>query len=483
MQPGTTVNESNSARLVLALVAAWAVAVVLGTFSHALGAAIGAALAVSILTVGWRSIVAPWVTERDLLAEPASWGIAFLALSPFLPARIGPSIAGLSIDDTPLLVGTVLLAWSVMRDEGWPALRQPLALPLALFAVWNGVAVFLSDSVTVASLLRGVGRWGLFAVAFALLIVVAKRGRKWVMLMVGAMFVFGLLQAFFGLWSYAVDWILLDPNIARNIGMERFRWYQVLFDVVPGRITGTLGVSSNFYGALMLFPLLLSAAFLLKAKDWSERIAYGAVMAVTWFALVFSYTRASMAAAVIGFVFLIVLTRGYRLTGLAVLLVVAAVVFTPALDRFDEGNDRFNLAFNAFDVISDNPLGGLGPGQFSEELGEEGGRAIATPHNSYLLAAAETGLIGGGLLFLATVLPAAYVAIGAFRRRPVDLVLGALVAVMAAYGAQTLSNNLFHIPTVAIYFWIAAAAGIGLVAARTSPDDTEATSLALEEAA
>ncbi|MBT8206920.1 MAG: hypothetical protein KJO18_01505, partial [Acidimicrobiia bacterium] len=229
-------------RVLVGLVASWAVAVVVGMASHLMGAMLGVIIGSVVLAWGWWSSTGPWLAERQLLFNPAAWGIALLAFSPFMPARIGPSVAGLSIDDAPLLVGSALLALGVMRVEGLSALRQRLALPLGLFALWNGVAVFLSDSVTVASLLRGVGRWGLFAVAFALLIVVARRGRDWVTLMVGAMFLFGLLQALFGLWSYAVDWILLDPNVARNIGMERFRWYQVLFDVVPGRITGTLGV-------------------------------------------------------------------------------------------------------------------------------------------------------------------------------------------------------------------------------------------------
>ncbi len=467
MMTATTSRASTLPTLawaVYAFVAVWVIATLVGLFAHEAGAVVGVSGAAAVLTYFGTTSGWPWLVERGLHLRTSTWGVLLLAFGSFVPARWGPSVAGLSLDDGPLIVGTALLIVDVVRREGVDGLRQPLALPLALFAAWNGVAVFLSGSFALAAFARGVGRWGLTAVAFAALLAICRR-RHIVELVFGSVLVATLLQALFGLWSYAVDWLVLDPSIARNIGMELFRWYQPLYDVAPGRVTGMLGVSSNFYGAMMLFPIMLGAAWFLRTKDLAVRIAFLLAAVVAWAALVFSFTRASILAAVIGLLTIIVLGRAKWLVPVVIGLVVATYFFTPALGRFtDESHDRSALALTALDVIADNPISGLGPGEFVIELDDPEDRvALATPHNSFLLAAAETGVLGGLLLLAAAAWPGFFVIRRVTRREEPRLLLLGAAAAMLAYGAQTWSNNLFHIPSVSTYYWLIAAASVAWV--------------------
>ena len=444
--------------VILTMAGVWAVAVVAGLVEPSYGA-VAAAIAIAI--VGWRR---PWQSLPGTSgSDLGAWGLLLMAASPLVPARLLPSVAGVGVDDLPMIVGTLLAVVSVWRTEHPRTLLQPLAVPLYLFALWNGVSVVLGGDVDAGTIARGVGRWLLVALAFSAALVVARRpGRaRWV---VSVVVLVGVAEALFGIWSYLVDWAPTSPEKALLIGMERWRVYQPLYETVPGRLTGTLGVSSNFFGALMLIPTMLAAGRFAKATERLHAVGYGIATAATLFGLVLSYTRASVVALAAGVVVLLVLLRRLRPTLLLVGLLVAASVLTPILSRFSEGNDRLALAGRSLETIGERPVTGLGSGEFVDaQFDEERPVLIATPHNSFLLAAAETGIPGGVLLFLAAAAPGAVLAFWVVIRRRHDPIVVAATAGLFAFGVQTFSNNLFHIPGVAAAYWLVAAAGVGMV--------------------
>ncbi len=447
---------------ILAMTAVWAVAVAAGLYHPAWGAV--AAVAGSGV-VAWRVLRRPEVAARadGAATDPGVWGLVLMAASPLVPARLGPSVAGIGIDDIPMIVGTLLASVSVVRREGPKALLTPIAAPLYLFAAWSGISTVFGGDLDAGTVARGAGRWLLVALAFSAAVVVARRpGRaRWVF---SAVLAVGVAEALFGIWAYLVDWAPTSPQRALLIGMERWREYQPLYGQVPGRVTGTLGVSSNFFGALMLAPVMVAAGRFAKASQRFEAVAYGIATAATLFALVLSYTRASVVALLGGTLFLLLALRRLRPTLLLVGLLVAASLLTPMASRFREGNDRLALAQRSLETIEQRPVTGLGAGDFVDaQFDEERPVLIATPHNSFLLAAAETGIPGGVLLFLAAAVPGAVMAFAVVVRRRREPMLVAATAALFAFGIQTFSNNLFHIPAVAVGYWLVAAAGLGVL--------------------
>jgi O-antigen ligase len=267
-----------------------------------------------------------------------------------------------------------------------------------------------------------------------------------------------------------VDWFVRSDVRLYAIGLEPWRPWEPLATSTSGRITGTLGISSNFFGALMIIPTTLAAGLFGGAATRKVRWAFALSAFATTMALSLSFTRASIVAMFVGFVVLAIAMRRIRVLALVVALVIAVLVLTPVATRFGAEHNRFNLISTALDVISSRPF--TGAGEYTEggaDLSDDVATItnqqgdVITPHNSFLLAAAETGIPGGGLLLLGAALPGAFVLIAAFRRRPEQAVLAGLAAGMAGYGVQTFSNNLFHIPNVVPFYWLAAAAGVGVV--------------------
>jgi len=460
-------GESRFAGLIFSLAAVWVAATGFGLFSVALGAVAGAAGFIAAVVYHARSWIIGWLRGHDLLRDPATWGVLLIAAAPFFIGRVGPSFRGISLDDVPLVVGTLLVAISVLRSQGWRRLFHPVAIPLAAFAIWSAFAALINGDATGA--IQSLGRWGLVALAVAALARFAERpaGTR---LIVAALLFFGLVQAAFGLWAYVVDWMVESDVRLYAIGLEPWRPWEPLVNSTSGRITGTLGISSNFFGALMIIPTALAVGLFGGAKTGKARWAYALCAFGTAMALSFSFTRASLVGMLVGFAVLVIATRKIRVLGLVVALVIAALVLTPVATRFGAEHNRFSLFSIAIDVVTDRPFTGAGEyneggANLSEDVAtitnEQGD--VITPHNSFLLAAAETGVPGGLLLLIGAALPGVLALIASFRRRPEQAALAGLAAGMAGYGVQTFSNNLFHIPNVVPFYWLAAAAAAGIV--------------------
>jgi hypothetical protein len=87
-----------------------------------------------------------------------------------------------------------------------------------------------------------------------------------------------------------------------------------------------------------------------------------------------------------------------------------------------------------------------------------------SPHNSVLLATAESGLVGGILLLVLIFFPAGLAFVRTRGRTP-DPVFAGGISVLLAFIVQSASNNLFQIPTVVVYFWVVAASLVSVASA------------------
>lgn len=416
---------------------------------------------VGTLGVGGAVFVAlrplPVATYLEKLEPLPAAAILLFLLGALVPASLGIAVLpGISIDDLPTIAATGLTMWWILKNRFRMTLPR-VAIPLIVMIVWLVLAWILVDP-SFKVLLTGPGRWSIYT----LLIIAGAtwfKDRKLRLWAIGVIIAIAAIQALISIWSYHSNWYLEGYFI----GIARFPWYHMLYDEVNGRATGLLGISSNFFGAYMLIPAFASLGVAIYTKHAWLKPAMVATFGILVYAGVLSYTRATLIGLVLGLIGFLVITRSYRLAPVIIAITVIAVLATPILGRFEEGNDRAALAVQAGSLILKNAFIGVGSGRYVLEHTE---RPTVTPHNSFLLQASETGILGGLLLVASVVALLVGVWGGALHRRAGS---GAMaIAIFSGLGAvlvQTMSNNLLHIPPVATQFFLAGIAGMGFAAA------------------
>jgi O-antigen ligase len=383
-----------------------------------------------------------------------------LAATPLVPNE--PVLLGFSLDDVlPLFaVGLMLplVPWRRIREYRW----QPSpGTTIACIGVVTMIAAALLSAFLNAGdpfelgrlIVRGAGR-----LAFLVLIVVAvailgstERSRTFSAYAIAGV---GTFEAAFGLVAYFV-------GLPLNAGLEMARGASVLVGTVPGRISGTIGTSPNFIGAILMMSILVTAGLALRAPTSRNRWWWWAAVVVQLGALTLTYTRVSLGLVVIALVVLVLLrSRPILLAPVGGLLVLVAI-FTPTLSRFaSDIPDRLALWTSAFLLMIDNPIAGVGPGGMLEAVAANPeryrvtafGQALSTAHNTVLLAGAETGFIGAvGAIILN--LGLAVIVIQVFRRAPKGAAGSLQVAAALGLGiflAQGMVNNLFTVGVTGI---------------------------------
>jgi len=210
---------------------------------------------------------------------------------------------------------------------------------------------------------------------------------------------------------------------------------------INGRTTLPFGAlaNSNDYAAhlLMLLPSVLWVA--LTSKSLLMRIITICVIGYGIFAVLSSGSRGALISVAIGTLyFLIMASRRQRLVAaclMAIMLFATMTVLPKAavqrLLSFSRTEDASEEAMESSDIrkrvleegISrtlENPIFGLGPGNFSNFEGVSEAANWAPPHNSYITVASECG-IPGFLLFVSGVVLSfrTMMRIGfKFRRKP-----------------------------------------------------------------
>ncbi|HET9614698.1 MAG TPA: O-antigen ligase family protein, partial [Candidatus Limnocylindrales bacterium] len=345
-----------------------------------------------------------WWVSRRVGWRPAG-PLLLIALTPVIPSL--PVWGGLSTDDVLPVSGAVLgllsVDWRRRPAMGW---SPPIILGAILMAVGAAIAAVANATGVVAAaqlLLRGVGHIALLALIAAAVALAAPsdRRRRFVAVAVAVVATF---EAVFGL----VAWVVTLPGEA---GIEPTRQLTSLVGRVVGRIAGTTGLSPNFLGALFVLSLPLTVALALRSdQSRVQRSVWWVAVAAQLVALALTFTRTSLVIAIV-LIGVQLLSRGrfWVLAALAAILVVVAVVTPLGSRMLGDANDRAALWTAAIRMFVDHPLAGVGPGQMLAVAATDPGRYVDTPfgpatssaHNTVLLAAAETGIVGAvGTLLL-----------------------------------------------------------------------------------
>ncbi len=251
----------------------------------------------------------------------------------------------------------------------------------------------------------------------------------------------------------------------------------------------------NYAGQWAILVIPISAAFFLTTRSLTRRILAAVSLGLTVTYLLISNCRGAWLALGLAGAIILVARREIlrnisrrRLAIIAFIAVISAIVawqagpFRERLATSFESSDtgtRFRmLAWNStLRMVADEPIQGIGTGNFAAyypqyRYPEERSlfpqrRFVASPHNSYLLAAAEAGPLGM-IAILILAITALRLALSADKRlSPSGQVLrtAAGVGVVATLIHTGVSFNL-ESPVSALYFW--AFAGVLSTHGRTS---------------
>ena len=335
-----------------------------------------------------------------------------------------------------------------------------------------------SPGQAITMLLRAPGRYTYLAV-IALLVCLAEPVERRRIFVARAMALLGTAEAVFGLAAFFLP--------LGGIGLEPTRKFSVLYFEVPGRIAGTLGISPNFLGAIFILTIVLSAGLATDASARRERILWWATVLVQVFALVLTFTRASLGLAIVVLAVLLLIRGRVRYMVPVLAIVAFGFLITPsrtlapgspgsggtsapvAVERLTSDiPDRLALWTSATLMMIDHPLTGVGPGQTlvaaaanpDRYVQTEFGAAVNNAHNTILLAGAESGVAAaiGSLIVNLAIAIAALRVLFQLRRRRISAVETAGALAVLGYLAQGMVNNLFNVAAAGVVFAVVAGA-------------------------
>ena len=376
-------------RVAPAIVGAGALVALALTAAAALDLRLGVAGVAALLALGLLT-VEPWVGIAALA------GILFVERLPFV---------GLGATALALLVAARWWAdrrLAATRANVVPAPAPALYAAVAAFVLWMTLSVTWARRSGVA--LDALGLWLTGAAVFVVVATSLRDARS--LLMVVRAFVAG-----------AVLSVLVGAAVAALTPGGRLV-EQTFFE---GRLQGGAG-DPNFLATGLVAAIPLAVALRSAARGPTERALMGVALLVLVAGLGATQSRGGIVAACVVALAAVALSRGDRpraalAAGGVAALVVLALALTPGgLERVTtpdpEGDGRADLWRIASRMVSDQPLLGVGVGNFPVRSGEfvrapgslEFVDLIAEQHkdvhNAYLQALAETGILGL-LLFLA----------------------------------------------------------------------------------
>ena len=395
----------------------------------------------------------------------------YLNLSNVLVRQGFPSL--LQLAAVPLL----LAAFTSRPPATWLLLaRQPLTWLLAGYAL-----VLLGSTVYAQSTTLADERFSDTAKAlliYALIVLLASSQRRvrmaaWTMLMAGSLLAaLGILR-------------ILEINVpGLSDGLARLELAHIHGTVFEPRITGPLG-DANFFAQilLVLVPIGLFLAWETRAR-WARLTAWGSValivgatvltysrggavalalvLVMTLLAAGISWKRLASGAAVLALLWTIAIPSGFaaRLATVRQFLPGGAEV----LHRDSSFEERLLLTGTAWQMFLDNPVLGVGGGNYSARFNEYSQRLGSTspdyhdesapryPHNLFLEVGAETGLLG--LTVFVAALLAAFGALQRVRHSPSLTGLSGLARAVQIGIAGYLISSLFLHGDFQRYLWL-----------------------------
>src|SRR5207245_5992071 len=218
--------------------------------------------------------------------------------------------------------------------------------------------------------------------------------RRWLLVLYGQLVLMALVFAAVGVYQYATRDVVWSPQrIAGDAHAPFFRAHSAFHD-------------PSVYGRFLVVAILATLVLASDRAGLRRFAAAAVVIAFTWVGLLVSLSESSLVALAVGVVLVAALTWGRR-TVLAVALVAAAAaaagVVAPRAAFEHSARDRYRIVRNGIHIALAHPVGGVGVGAFRHVYAERlhlGGRQPkrAALHDTPVTAAAETGVVGLGLL-------------------------------------------------------------------------------------
>jgi O-antigen ligase len=351
-----------------------------------------------------------WLLNRF----PYLLAFATLACLPArLPVKLGDEEANLLIPLYAVISAyAVALGWQLVarRDERTRELGV-IALPLALFVAWVGLATLWANDLREAAIFVGafVLPFGLLAVGIARL---PWRGRWLTWLWVGLVGT-ALVYASVGLYQWATRDVFWNPKvIVGNAYAPYFRVNSIFWD-------------PSIYGRYLAVGILTALAGVLLVGVRGRRLAgLYAVIVALWLALFLTFSQSSYVALAVGvLVAAVVVWRWKAVAGgalIAVLVAAGTLALPDVRERLiDEGRSgvnavtsgRASLVGQGVRIAAGSPVAGVGTGGFKRAYADRVGLAGRDPkkaasHTTPVTVVAEAGVIG--LVLFAWLLAASF---------------------------------------------------------------------------
>ncbi len=399
---------------------------------HPLVAAVGALLALALVTV-----LALAIARRP----PLFAALAVVALPFRVPIEAGGTSSNLLVP-LYLVVAAGALAFAVRRRGGereddrdasrpetrW--LERLLGLYIVLYALQ---AIYSSDFE------KALQQMVFFYVPFALLFCLLRR-ISWTpgLVRVCLQLVAGLAVVFAGIGfvEYATKSVFLNSKlVAANNVHTYFTVNSVFFD-------------PDIFGRFLALVMILLAAVLLYSRRRREQLEATAVLAVLWVGLVLTLSRSSLGALLVGLATLAALrwnvSRAIVVAAAVVALGAAAIAISPNTFGLNQGLNgasagRAGLVTGGIDLFGQRPVWGYGSASFVSEYRRENQgtpTSLAASHTIAITIAAEQGVIGE-LAYIALVLAGAFTLLRGARADPVR------AAIAAAFLALVFHSELY----------------------------------------
>ena len=333
------------------------------------GALIGAALGSVILAAARNrtlTLAVLWV-----LLHPLSIEKVFLFGTPLLPSFLPPSIVVSASDVAFVALFAVMILKSIFtadRPFTWPS----LATPFAALALWTALMAMRTPSMQSALATVQALKMLLFIVVFSSAITT----RRELTILLGAMAVAIGLQSLLVLRFYLTGQSI---SFAAAVAGAPISFSGSAGENVV-RAIGTVGHVNQQASFHAFFTLPLLGLFALPRR-WLKTLLF-AVIALSLFAIIVTYSRTAWLAIAVGGIAVAVAAwrtgrmQGYSwfYLGLALLIVcgICAANYRPIIDRLligDQGAtaSRARAVALALDLAAAHPVAGVGPGHFVSE--------------------------------------------------------------------------------------------------------------------
>jgi hypothetical protein len=433
--------------------------------------------------------VALRLAPRDRLAQPVLDGLFLLAIVTVTFHKLQWELAGsLTLSDVLTSVFLVLFAWD--RFEHADArLSTTSAVALAFFLAFALVYLLgfynLDTGQALAQWAKGMVKFVLhFGFLVAGVALLARRDLRFYWYALAAFCggivlnaAYGVVQLFLAeVAGTNLDELLIEPITSRQTGINVFGAVGGTQEVFrPNALTG----DPNHLGIELVIPLLVLTPLYLRLEPghrWKMPLA--ALLGFSLVVLLATLSRSALLGLGCGALVLALPYRRYLrrpafLVPLCAVVVVVGAVVVARLDFFltvlqartntsrGAASPHFEVYGFVPDILSSNPLLGLGLNNFAVYYEFVTGRPEFGPHSFYVATLVETGIVGT-LLFAAFVVWL-FRRLGAARRigralsaarDPLAARVRPLAWGMTAALVATLAANLFYLTMTFYYFYV-----------------------------